>query len=119
MQTDLPPVPPEYLSAEQIQLFDRLADRVVRLRFTVPAVVFLESVRPLNFVGSQAMLFFAPMVHALFGKHEYDLIQQALERRETLGYLADLVEYKEELQIERERAERRTRKAERKAKRAR
>lgn len=119
MADDQLPVPPEYLSAEQIRLFERLADRVVKLRFTVPAVIFLESVRPLNFVGSQAMLFFAPVVHALFAMHEYDLLQQALERRETLGYLADLLEAKEEVQIEREKAEKRARKAERRAKRAR
>jgi hypothetical protein len=111
------PTPPEYLSAEQIRLFERLADRVVKLRFTVPAAVFLESVRPLNFVGSQAMLFFAPMVHALFAAQDYDLLQQAMERRETLGYLADLLEAKEQTQIEREKAEKQVRKAAKRARR--
>lgn len=113
------PKPPEFLSAEQVRLFERLADRVVKLRFTLPAMVFLESVRPLNFVGSQAMLFFAPMVHALFAGHEYDLLQQALERRETLGYLADLLEAKDEAETEREKAEKKARKNARRAKRAR
>ena len=119
MANEALPAPPEYLSAEQIRLFERLANRVVKLRFTVPAVIFLESVRPLNFVGSQAMLFFAPMVHALFARHEYDLLQQALERRETLGYFADLLEAKEQTQIEREKAEKQARKAAKQARRAR
>jgi hypothetical protein len=111
--SDPAPAPPEGLTDEQIRLFERLADRVVKLRFTVPAVVFLESVRPLNFVGSQAMLFFAPMVHALFGAHEYDLIQSALERRETLGYLADLLEFKDRIQSDQDAAERKARKEKR------
>jgi hypothetical protein len=106
----LPP-PPDYLTPEQLKLFDRLSDRVVKMRMTVPAMLFLESTRPLNFIGSQAMLFFAPMVHALFAAHEYNLLQQALERRETLGYLADLLEAKEQVESERERAEKQVRKA--------
>ncbi len=105
------PPPPEALTPEQIRLFDRLSERVVKMRLTMPAVLFLESVRPLNFIGSQVMLFFAPMVHALFAAHEYTLLQQALERRETIGYLVDLLEAKEQVEQERERAERRTKKA--------
>ena len=101
------PAPPDYLTPEQIELFERLAARVVKLRLTVPAVLFLESVRPLNFVGSQVMVFFAPMVHALFTARDYDRLQAALERRETIGYLVDLLEAKEQLELERERAERR------------
>ena len=89
------PTPPEYLTEEQIKLFDKLASFTAKKRLTAPAILFLESVRPLNFVGSQAMLFFAPMVHALFTVHQYDLIQKALERRETIAYLMDLLEYKE------------------------
>lgn len=97
------PMPPDYLSQEQIELFDRLTALVARKRLTAPAILFLESVRPLNFIGSQVMLFFAPMVHALFTAYQYDLLQQALERRETLGYLTDLLEFKEETAAREER----------------
>ena len=119
MENDSSPTPPDYLSEEQIRLFERLADRIVKLRFTVPAAVFLESVRPLNFVGSQAMLFFAPLVHALFAAREYDLLQQALERRETIGYLADLLEAREHIFAAWERAEMQARKAAKRSKRGR
>ncbi|MBU0692455.1 hypothetical protein KKC97_07690 [bacterium] len=112
------PMPPGYLTREQIELFDRLASLVVKKRLTAPAILFLESVRPLNFVGSQAMLFFAPMVHALFTVQQYDLIQKALERRETLGYLTDLLECKEEDAARKESALREQMKREKKAKRA-
>lgn len=112
----LPP-PPEYLTPEQIRLFERLSERVVKMRLTMPAVLFLESVRPLNFIGSQVMIFFAPIVHALFAAHEYTLLQQALERRETIGYLVDLLEAKEQVEQERERAERRAQKSAKRSKR--
>ena len=111
------PTPPEYLTVEQIKLFDKLASFVVKKRLTTPAILFLESVRPLNFVGSQAMLFFAPMVHALFTAQQYDLIQKALERRETLGYLTDLLEYREEAVAQSEKEERAKLKIERKVRR--
>ena len=111
----LPP-PPDFLTAEQIRLFERLSDRVVKLRLALPAILFLESVRPLNFIGSQVMLFFAPMVHALLAAHEYDQLQKALEHRETIGFFADLLEAKEQVETERERAERRAHKAARRSK---
>jgi hypothetical protein len=60
-----------------------LLDRPVRLRRATPAVLFLESLWPLSYIGSQVMVFFAPVVHALFSAREYDLIQQALEHREA------------------------------------
>ena len=50
------------LSAEELETLELLADRVVKARMAVPAIMFLESVRPLNFVGSQVMLFFKPLL---------------------------------------------------------
>ena len=111
------PKPPDGLTPEQIRLFERLSERVVKLRLTMPAVLFLESVRPLNFIGSQVMIFFAPMVHVLFAAHEYTLLQQALERRETIGYLVDLLEAKDHAEQERERAERQAKRVARRSKR--
>ena len=90
-------IAPDYLSPEQLELFSKLADKVVGLGFALPTVLFLETMRPMNFIGSQVMVFFAPMVKAFFTAREYDLLQQALERRETLGYLTDLIEAKDEV----------------------
>jgi hypothetical protein len=108
---------PDHLSDEQIELFGRLAEKVVKLGFALPAILFLETMRPLNFVGSQVMLFFQPMLKTWFTVREYDLIQKALENRETLGYLTDLIEERDGAQkaIEQElkaklKAEKRARK---------
>ena len=109
-------VAPDYLSPEQIELFDRLADKVVGLGFALPAVLFLETMRPMNFVGSQVMLFFQPMLRSWFTLREYDLIQQALERRETLGYMTDVIEAKDLEASRKERELKAQRKAEKRAK---
>jgi len=82
-------------SAEQLMLLQRLANKVVQLRMTTPAILFMESVRPLNYVGSQVMVFLAPLVQIVFSSPEWDQLQQVLEKRESLGYIVDLIEEKE------------------------
>ncbi len=97
--------PPEELTERQIELLGKIADRVIKYRMAMPAILFLESVRPLYYVGSQAMVFFAPIVHSLFSAKEYDEIQLALEHRETIAYLADVLEEKENDRLIKEKAE--------------
>ena len=41
----------EPLTEHEAQIMHRLAAKVVEWRMTVPAILFLESVRPLNFIG--------------------------------------------------------------------
>ena len=102
--------PPKDLTERQIMMLDKMADRVIRYRMAMPAILFLESVKPLNYVGSQAMVFLAPIVHSLFTVREYDEVQQALEHRETIAYFVDLLEEKENVVIAREKAEKEARK---------
>ena len=103
------------LSERQRQLLLRLADKVVALRMTTPAILFLESVRPMNYVGSQVMVFFAPLVRGFFGLPEWDELRLILERRESIGYFLDLVEKREGDFLVEEKRRRAERKAERKA----
>ncbi|MBK6765113.1 MAG: hypothetical protein IPG71_02035 [bacterium] len=109
------PTPPDYLNAEQLELFEKLADKVVGLGFALPAVLSLETMRSMNFIGSQVMIFFAPMVKAFFTAREYDLLQQALERRETIGFLTDLIEAKDEAARAKQKAQSARLKAEKSA----
>jgi hypothetical protein len=105
--------PPENLTDHQKELLEKIADRIVRYRMAMPAILFLESVRPLNYVGSQAMVFLAPFVHSLFSTKEYDEIQQALEHRETISYFVDMLEERENEVIKREKQEKAVRQARR------
>ena len=70
---------------------------------TVPAIVFLESVKPLNFVGSQAMAFFEPIVQSLFNLKDYDTFRSALEKRQTLEILIQKIEAMDAVSQEREK----------------
>ena len=75
-------------------LIRRLADFVVKRDMSVPAVMFLESVRPLNFIGSQSMVFFKPILSRFFSRYEYDRIANILEKREVIDLLIREIEQK-------------------------
>jgi hypothetical protein len=80
------------LAAEDLALLERVAARVVELRLEVPAILTLESVRPLSFVASQAMIFFQPLVQALLRFDDYGRFAALAERRDALETLTTLIE---------------------------
>ena len=82
----------EKLEDDDTVLIRKLADFVIRRNMSVPAVMFLESVRPLNFVGSQAMVFFKPILSRFFSRVEYDRITIILEKREIVDLLIREIE---------------------------
>ncbi len=82
--------------ASDDELLAALARRVVRYRMEVPALLFLESVRPLSFVGAQAMIFFAPLVQAIFPLPQYERLALLLEDRANLDRLARRIEVEAE-----------------------
>ena len=84
----------EKLEDDDTVLIRKLADFVIRRNMSVPAVMFLESVRPLNFVGSQAMVFFKPILSRFFSRVEYDRITIIIEKREVIDLLIREIEQK-------------------------
>ncbi|MCX7835835.1 MAG: hypothetical protein N2450_07180 [bacterium] len=89
---------------EDLALLEKLADKIVKRRMSVPAIMFFESVKPMNFVGAQVMIFLQPFVTAFFTLPEYDRLRELLERRETLYKFVEILEKKEDdfLSIEKE-----------------
>lgn len=83
-------------SEEETVLLNKVADAVVRKRLTAPAVMFLESVRPLNFLGSQVMVFLQPIVALAISTKDMELLARILERRKSIPFLIELIEKKEE-----------------------
>ena len=80
---------------------------------TVPAIFFLESMKPLSFVGSQALHFFEPMVRAFFAVQEYDRFAAMMERRENLEELLVKIEMRDDVERQRESERRERDRAER------
>jgi len=100
---------------EDDRLFDRIAEATVRYRMTVPAILFLESVKPLSFVGSQALYFFEPMVRAIFTVPDYERFAALMERRENFEALLVAIEQKDDTARREERERRDRERAEKKA----
>ena len=83
---------PDALPPEDQAVFDRLARWIVERRLETPALLFLESSRPLSFVGSQAMHFFHPLASVLFTGPDYGRLARLLEDRENLSILLATLE---------------------------
>ena len=80
------------LDAEDVALLERVADAVVRRGMESPALLFLESMGPMNFLGSQALHFFTPLLDVVFPQRDIERIAQLLDRRDTLTRLATLID---------------------------
>jgi hypothetical protein len=91
-------------SPEDEALLTAVAARVVRMGMATPAVFFLESVKPLSFIGSQALIFFEPFVRAFFHLVEYERFARLMEDRESLERLLERIEALDEVEQDRERA---------------
>jgi len=80
------------LSEADRELLARLARAVARRRMVGPAILFLESLRPLSFVGSQALVFLRPFLTPLFDATNYQRLAGILERREGIEALVQAIE---------------------------
>lgn len=79
-------------TAEEARLIDRLARSIVRRGLTTPALFFLDSSHCLNFLSSQALLFFEPLVRTVFRGTAYTTLARFLERRGSIEYLCRRIE---------------------------
>ncbi|HUT04749.1 MAG TPA: hypothetical protein VM163_12755 [bacterium] len=76
----------------QKQIMEKIAKKVIRWHATVPAILMLESMKPLNFVGSQFLVAIGPFADVLFNPDEYEQFALAMERRESVEYLLQRIE---------------------------
>ena len=60
---------------------ERMADAIVKRGMAAPATIFLESMGPMNFLGSQALHFFTPIIDLAFNAKEVEQVARLLERR--------------------------------------
>ena len=80
------------VTPRQAELVERLCEEIVRRRMVAPALLVLETGRPLNFVASQAMHFFEPVVRGLFDSTGIREFANFLEQRGSIDYLLDRLE---------------------------
>ncbi|MCF6148942.1 MAG: hypothetical protein E3K37_09805 [Candidatus Kuenenia sp.] len=80
------------LNEKEQSLVSRLAAIIHKKRLTTPAIMFLECLQPLNYIGSQAMVFFRPFLTFFFSTREYDLLQGILEKRTGIKRIIEELE---------------------------
>lgn len=87
-------------------LIGRIARAIVARELTVPAIVFLESVKPLSFLGNQFLVFLNPMVSLVVESGEYYRFVRMLEDRENVEKLLKAIEDENARESERRSLER-------------
>ncbi len=84
--------PPLQVTDAQAAAVDRVARFVVRFHLTVPAVLALESIRPLSFAGSQFMHVLSPSITVFLSTEDWDQLAHLLEDRRGLDYMLARIE---------------------------
>lgn len=90
-------------------LINKIAQKVIDYRLSPVAIIFLESSKPLSFLGNQFLIFMQPFYRALFSYREYEEITAMLEDRNNIEVLICEIERLEEETDERKRTEKNSR----------
>ncbi|MEB2308704.1 MAG: hypothetical protein OZ917_05305 [Candidatus Brocadiaceae bacterium] len=80
------------LNEQEVAIIQRLAAVIQKRRLTIPSTLFLECAQPLNYIGSQMMVFFRPFLTFFFTPAEYDLLQGILEKRDGIERIIEELE---------------------------
>ncbi|HHT9113868.1 MAG TPA: hypothetical protein ACFYD0_11155 [Candidatus Wunengus sp. YC65] len=82
----------EPLSEKELAVILKLVAVIQKRKLTLPAAMFLECAQPLNYIGSQMMVFFRPFLTFFFTPADYDIFQGILERREGIKRIIEELE---------------------------
>ncbi len=86
------------LNGEEKKLIEKAAGKIVSLGLAAPAIFMLESLKPLNFIGSQFILVFSPFVTILFPLYsDLGVLQKLLEKRGSVEVIIQAIEARENL----------------------
>lgn len=86
-----PPGPAEPSDAQR-PLVDRLCREIVRRHLTTPALVLLETSRPLNVIGASLLHFLAPLLSVFTDGKQLEQFARFLARRGSMEYLCRRLE---------------------------
>ena len=76
---------------KQILIVDKVCREVVKRHLTMPAILLLETFRPLNYIGSQVMHFFQPIISAVLPVDGYTDFTELLEQRGSVDYFCERI----------------------------
>jgi ABC-type Zn2+ transport system substrate-binding protein/surface adhesin len=102
-------------SLDEEALLDAAATRIAKMGLAVPAIFFLESSKPLSFLGSQFLVFIEPFVKTFIDIKNYDKFCLMMEDRSNVEKLIQKIEQLEETLKEEERQKKQQKRQEKKA----
>ncbi|MDP8204003.1 MAG: hypothetical protein P9L95_05675 [Candidatus Tenebribacter mawsonii] len=94
-----------------IELIEKLSRFIAEKRMAAPAIMTIESLRPLARIGSQLMHFLAPFAEIIFNAKEYQEFAVLLENEEYVRFLIKRID---EIDVDMYRDERKEKKLKRK-----
>lgn len=98
------------------EFMEKIAKEIVQRQLTVPAIIFLESVKPLSFLGNQLLIFANPVVSLVVRTGNYYKFVRMIEDRENVEKLTIAIEEENALEVRRRRELKETRQEEKKNK---
>jgi hypothetical protein len=93
----------EMTAERRDELIEWVAKQVVKRGLSTPAIVFVEMSRPVSFLGSQAVHFFAPFINVAINSQLSSEIATVMEDRKNIDRLVDRIE---ELTLEEDKRQR-------------
>ena len=73
-------------------LIEKIARAVVQRQLAVPAIILLESIKPLSFLGNQILIFANPVVSLIVQSKDYYRFVRMIEDRENIEKLTVAIE---------------------------
>ncbi len=90
-------------------LIGKLAREITERQLAVPAIVLLESIKPLSFLGNQLLIFANPVVSLIVSSRDYYRFVRMIEDRENVERLTRAIEEENAILVARQREARRER----------
>lgn len=93
----------EISQERSVELIEKVSVFIVKRKMASPAIMTIESLRPLTRVGSQILYFLAPFAELIFNPKEYQEFALLLEKDDNIKLLLSRID---ELDVEMYREER-------------
>ena len=80
------------LTVDDKNFLTGVAKKIIEFKLVTPAIFFFEMVKPLNFIGSQTMVFFGPIVRAFVKTDGYYRAAELFESNVSVEFLISELE---------------------------
>ncbi len=82
----------EIAPEKAIEKVEKIAKFIVERKMAAAALLGIESLRPLHYIGSQVLYFLAPFAEIIFDEKEYEEFAALLEHEEYIKLLLRRIE---------------------------